>query len=491
MLLILLQIAWSALLIVRVSSYISWINDLFYIVGLLAVLGIINNDISPSYKIVWITMIFIFPMFGVLIYLLYGNKKYAKVLRGKFEKSENIIKDNLVQDEYVLSSMTAKDRGRAEYLRRGGFPVYDNTRTRYFRSGEELWRPLLSELEKAEHYIFLEYFIIGRGKVWDSILDILVRKAAAGVDVRLIFDDVGCLSKIPFRYTKKLASLGIKARVFNPFVPFVNVVMNNRDHRKILVIDGHTAFTGGINLSDEYMNLESPYGYWKDTAVMLQGAAVWNFTFMFLQMWRVLGGAREENAKFHPSIHYNGNFSGEGFVQAFGDSPLDDESISQNVIIDIISHAEKYVYITTPYLVIDDQMKGALTLAAKRGVDVRIITPGIPDKKLIFRLTRSNYAPLLRAGVKIYEYTPGFIHAKSVVCDDETALVGTINLDYRSLYLHFECGVLISGTDTVKDVRADTLACVALSKQVDEKALDKNVFRRLFDAILRTLAPML
>lgn len=488
---IFLQILWCIIMLLRVSAYAPWINALFSVIGLVFVIYIINRDTNPSYKIAWLIPIFIFPIFGVLIYLLFGNKKYAKVLRKKFKNTDEIITENLKQDEKVLSEMEERDATCARYLKKCGYPVYDNTETTYFPSGESMWPQIISEISKAEHFIFLEYFIIGEGKVWNSILDILVKKAKEGVDVRVIYDDVGCLSKIPTGYTKKLNSMGIKALAFNPFIPFISAVMNNRDHRKILVVDGHTAFTGGINLADEYMNIIYPYGYWKDTGIMLHGKAVWNLTYMFLQMWNVIHSTKEDFEIYHPEKHHMEEFSGTGFTQPFSDSPLDDESISQNVYIDIISRATKYVYISTPYLVIDDEMKNALTFAAKRGVDVRIITPGIPDKKIVYRLTRSNYPPLLAAGVKIYEFEEGFVHAKSIVSDDRIAVVGTINLDFRSLYLHFECGVLMVETPSVAEVRNDNLETFKKSREITTENRKRNIFERMFDTILRTLAPLL
>lgn len=489
--LIFLQILWSVAFIIRISQYAPWISVLSSLIGFFVVIYIINRDDNPSYKIAWIIPIFIFPLFGILIYLLFGNKKYAKLLRKKFRNTESVITENLKQDESVIRQMNPRDATSASYLIKMGYPVYNDTETEYFRSGEEMWPKIKEELSNAKHFIFLEYFIIAKGQVWDSILEILAERAKAGVDVRVIYDDVGSVSKIPSGYYKKLNSMGIKCLAFNPFVPLISVIMNNRDHRKIIVVDGHTAFTGGINLADEYMNITHPYGYWKDTGVMLHGKAVWNFTYMFLQMWDVICGTKEDFEIYHPEKHHMDEFTGDGFVQPFGDSPIDNEPVSQNVFLDIISRSSKYVYICTPYLVIDDEMKNALTFAAKRGVDVRIITPGIPDKKIVYRLTRSNYPPLIKAGVKIYEYTPGFVHAKSIVSDDRIAVVGTINMDFRSLYLHFECGCLMTGTSSVIKVRDDNMAAFEVSHEITTESAKRNIFGRIFDSVLRTLSPLL
>lgn len=489
LLLIAVQIGWGVAMLLRASAVFPWINGFFGVIAIFVVIYIINRNANPSYKIAWIVPVLLFPLFGVSIYLLYGNKKPARAMRKKFKNNEYILRENLTQSEQTLADMSARDASRASYLIGRGYPVYKNTVTEYFPSGEALFPHIIEEISKAERFIFLEYFIIEEGKVWGDILGILEQKAKEGVDVRVIYDDVGCVGKLPAGYALKLQAMGIKCREFNPFVPFVSVIMNNRNHRKILVVDGHTAFTGGINLADEYMNITHPFGYWKDTAVKLSGEAAWSFTCMFLQMWHVIRGKKEDISAFLPDEKHRKS-SGQGFVQPFSDSPLDDEPISQNVYIDIISAAERYVYICTPYLVIDNQMQDALILAAKRGVDVRIITPGIPDKKIIYRLTRSYYPELLRGGVRIYEYSPGFLHEKTIVSDDKCAVVGTINMDFRSLYLHFECGVLMTNTTAVFDVRDDTLSVIPSCREVTEPH-KKRFLARVFDSILRTFAPLL
>ena len=294
MLVIAIQMAWGVGLVYSTALIFPVLNTFFYAIGLCVVIYIINRESNPAYKIAWIVPITVFPLFGVLIYLLYANKRPSKYLRKRFEKTEELVTENLKQEQGVLDSMPSRDSTRARYLSDMGYPVCGSTEARYFASGEEMFPYILAELEKAEHFIFLEYFIIEEGEVWNSMLEILARKAAAGVDVRVIYDDMGCVGKLPTGYNFKLESMGIKCTAFNPFVPFISVVMNNRDHRKILVVDGHTSFTGGINLADEYMNIKSPFGYWKDTAVMLHGKATWNLTYMFLQMWDVLRGTKED-----------------------------------------------------------------------------------------------------------------------------------------------------------------------------------------------------
>ena len=337
----------------------------------------------------------------------------------------------------------------------------------------------------------MEYFIVEEGRMWNSILEILEEKARAGLDVRFLYDDLGTVSLLPPGYDRKLEAKGIRCMAFNPFIPLWSLVMNNRDHRKITVIDGHTAFSGGVNLADEYINEKERFGHWKDTGFMLKGEAVWNYTVMFLQMWNAFRRTDAGYDAFRPECFHPEPFSSDGFVQPYGDSPLDEEIAAENVYLNILNQARDYVYIFTPYLIIDHEMDTALCLAAKRGVDVRIVTPGIPDKKVIFQLTRSYYPSLLRAGVRIYEYAPGFLHAKSYVCDDETAVVGTINMDYRSLYLHFECGTLFYRNSIVADVKEDYLRTLEKCREIGLKDTRQGFFGSLFCAVLRVLAPLL
>ena len=337
----------------------------------------------------------------------------------------------------------------------------------------------------------MEFFIVGEGKMWNSILKVLEEKAAAGVDVRFIYDDFGCVSLLPPAYSLILESKGIKSFAFNRFIPLWSLVMNNRDHRKIAVIDGHTAFSGGVNLADEYINEKVRFGHWKDTGFMLKGEAVWNYTVMFLRMWNAHRHTDESYEAFRPHVWHPEAFEGQGFIQPYSDSPLDDERLGENVYLNILNRAKDYVYIFTPYLIVDHEMQTALCLAAKRGVDVRIMTPGIPDKKTIFQLTRSYYPVLLKAGVRIYEYTPGFLHAKSFVCDDEAAVVGTINMDYRSLYLHFECGTFFYQNPLVMDVKRDSLTTMEKGREIALSDTRQGFFGSLFCAVLRVFSPLL
>ena len=350
---------------------------------------------------------------------------------------------------------------------------------------------ILEELRKAEHFIFLEYFIVQEGEMWNSILEILKEKAAAGLDVRMIYDDLGSVFVLPYRYDRTLESYGIKCEAFNKFVPFFSLVMNNRDHRKILIVDGHTAFTGGINLADEYINRKKKFGYWKDTGILVRGEAAVNLTAMFLTVWNTIRPTDKDFHNLLPHTYHSEAFPEDGFVQPYGDSPLDHETVGENVYLNMISAARKYLYIFTPYLIIDNEVMTALCLAAKRGVDVRIVTPGKPDKLMVFWVTQSYYKQLIQSGVKIYQYLPGFIHAKVFVCDDCYATVGTINLDYRSLYLHFECGVFLCHSKEILKIREDAIETMKQSKEVTAEEVKKKLPIRLAQVLLRIFAPLL
>ena len=493
----LIQIVWSVLLVFRLSDYSGLIDSFFRALSVLIVIYLVGKDDNPAYKIGWIILILVMPLFGGLLYLTFGDKKPSKGMRKRMNLSHQDLKGYMPQDETAINDLRADEKRAVEttvYIKQfSDYPVWKNTATKYYSNGEEMFPDMIEELEKAEKFIFLEYFIIDEGKMWDTVLEILVRKAAMGVEVRIIYDDIGCLTTLPPRYDLYLESLGINIHclAFNPFVPMLSLVMNNRDHRKIMVIDGKVAFNGGINLADEYINEIPKYGYWKDSAIRIKGDAVWNFTLMFLETWRAYRQDNTDLIQYKTERKREGDVIDNVYVQPFCDTPLEDEPIAENVYIEILNQAEDYVYIFTPYLIIDNEMRIALCLAAKRGVDVRIVTPGIPDKKLVYRLTRSNYEPLLKAGVKIYEYIPGFIHSKSYVCDDKFAVVGTINMDYRSLYLHFECGTFMYKTSAVVDLKKDCLETFEKSRQITLKGRKRFSLGSLVDAVLRIFSPLL
>lgn len=493
-----LQILWWGLLFVVLAAYSPYISIAAVAASIIAVLSIVNKYMNPSYKLAWSITILAIPVFGLTLYLLLGKSRIQSKMEQRFELLQKEGKEYLKESSEVREELEALDTSvshQSAYITSyAGYPVYRNTSAEYFQIGDDMFPVLVNELEKAKKYIFIEYFIINDGVMWRTILDILEKKAKEGVDVRLIYDGFGCLSTLPVGYYKKLRDKGIKCGVFNPFRPILNVVFNNRDHRKICVIDGWTGFTGGINLSDEYINRKERFGRWKDTAVMLKGDAVRNMTVMFLRMWNVV---MKENRSidydsFAPLQTGFGTTPPSGFVQPFSDSPLDHESVGENIYLNIINKAQKYVYICSPYLIVDNEMITALTLAAKSGVDVRIMTPGIPDKKLTFLLTQSYYEQLLRFGVKIYAYKPGFLHAKSFVCDDEIAVVGTINLDYRSLYLHFEDGVWMYKNTVIHEIKKDFSENL---DECDQVSLDFCRNRKwpvkVMQSLLRLVAPIM
>lgn len=491
-LLIVIQVAWLAALLLQLGNSLPAIQTVLRILSLVAILFVIKSDMNPSYKIGWVLLIAVLPILGGLMYVIFGNKRPTKymreMLRAQLEKSA----EYLDTQESITGELDGGAAGLFKYLEgSAGYPTAKNTTVRYYRVGEEMYADLLPELEKAEKFIFLEYFIIRPGEMWDGVLEILKRKAAAGVDVRIIYDDMGCIDILPANYNATLEGWGIRTMAFNRFVPAVSLVMNNRDHRKITVIDGKVGFTGGINISDEYINVKERFGHWKDTGLMLKGPGVFNLTLMFLEMWNAFNKDGDGYAEFIPDSFEECGSADDGYVLSFSDSPLDNESVGESVYTDMLYQAKDYIYITTPYLAIDSELQTALCMAAKRGVDVRMITPGIPDKKLVYRLTRSYYPTLLRAGVKIYEYTPGFIHAKSFVCDDKLCVVGTINMDYRSLYLHFECGTLMYNNPEIKQVKKDDLDTMEKCRKVELSDMKTNFLGELFDSFLRSVAPLL
>ena len=470
----------------------------FYLASLtlsiIIVFIIINNKSNPSYKIAWIVPVMIFPIFGGLFYLLYGGNKLSTREKLKMVIQNIEMTNSLKQDDEIIKKIGDKSiyaKNQSEYiLNYAKCPVYNNTETTYFKIGEEKFEALLRELKKAEKFIFLEYFIIQEGKMFNSILEILEEKAKQGVDVRLIYDDVGCIVTLPHNYKNTLEAKGIKCRVFNPIKPFFTRRLNNRDHRKIVVIDGDVGFTGGINLADEYINEYEKHGYWKDAGIMLKGDAVWNLTVMFLSMWDYIDNKEEDYIKFKPSK--NKYYNSKGYVQPFDDSPLINEPIGETVYLNLINKAKDYIYINTPYLIIDNQMATALKIAAKSGVDIKIVTPYIPDKKFVHAVTKSYYESFIKDGIEIYEFTPGFMHAKTFVVDDEYGVVGSINLDFRSLYLHYECGVWLYKTESIKSMKDDYLETLKRCHKVTmEECKNTSSIRKVLRLIIRMFAPLL
>ena len=466
-----------------VSAVLSWA----------LVLWLISGRSNPAYKLAWIILILGLPVFGLFLYAIFGGNRLSNRLRRKMDVIDRTLAESMTQDESVLEDLQRSDPGaavQARYLSRiAHCPVYRNTVTEYFPSGEAFFEQAVRCLEQAEKTIYLEYFIVEEGEIWSRILEILRRKAAQGVDVRLLYDDFGCIRRLSADYGKRMEALGIQARAFNRFVPLLDSRLNNRDHRKFMIIDGRVAFTGGVNLADDYANLgKSRLGHWKDCAICLRGDAVWSVTVMFLSMWNYVSGAQSVDLRPEPQLQPGA----VGCVQPYLDSPLDDEAVGRTVFSNMVSRARRYVWIMTPYLIVDDAMAETLTNAAKAGIDVRIVTPGIPDKSYVYEVTRANYDQLLEGGVRIYEYKPGFVHSKLFLADDEVAAVGTVNLDFRSLYLHFEDGVWLYRAGCLSDIRADFDETFPQCREVTLAfARSIGMPRRLYRAVLRLLSPLM
>lgn len=491
---LMLQVAVILLLVFAFSDYAAWTSTLLTLLSIIVLLWIIRKRQSSEGKLAWTILILGFPLFGGFLYVLLGGNSPRSPLMKRIRHKESQLAAFLQSESETIEELQARDAGAAgqsKYLLGQGFPLWKNSKSTYYASGEQAWHAMLEDLRRAEKYIFMEYFIIETGMMWDAIVDILEEKAAAGVDVRVMYDDVGCLALLPKQYKDVLKKKGIQCTPFNPFQPVLSVMMNNRDHRKILVIDGRIAYTGGINLADEYINVKHKYGHWRDNAIRLEGSAVWSFTIMFLQLWNAANYIEESPLAYKPPEELVDTKSHiRGFVQPYCDSPKDAEHVGENVYLNIINQAKRYIYIFTPYLIITNEMTTALALAAKRGVTVRIITPGIPDKKLVFQMTRSYYDPLVSNGVEIWEYTPGFVHSKVFVCDDEIGAVGTINMDFRSLMLHYECGVWMYRTDCIDDIKKDFEEALLQSRRVTMKDCRSGFFQELLRSVLRIFAPL-
>ena len=484
-------------------SLMRWFSNLLphYLGGTLLVTAammvyLLNQDMNNSVRIPWLVVTALAPVLGVLLFWYTKEDVGHRVLKKRLLELEGQTRSQLPQPKKASTALDADCPGAAslaQYLRGrgGGFPVYENTQATYFPSGEAKFAALLPQLESATQYIFLEYFIIDEGLMWGRILEILARKAAQGVDVRVMYDGTCEFSTLPRDYPRRLEALGIRCKVFAPVTPFVSTHYNYRDHRKILVVDGRVGFTGGVNLADEYINHVQKYGRWKDAAVMLEGEGVRSMTALFLQMWCILQEPEFEQFLSQPipaAAH------ARGFVVPYGDCPLDGERVGEMVYMDLLNRAQKYVHIITPYLILDGELETALRFAAERGVDVHLILPGVPDKKFAYALAKTHYKALLSSGVKISEWTPGFTHAKLVVADGVEAVVGTINLDYRSLYHHFENAVWVRKADGIRNMEADFQATLAQCRTIEptrQSIWQGKTLLRLMGLVLKVIAPLM
>ena len=492
--LLLLQIAILVFSGLYLGDYSKYYYTLLDIVSLVVVLYIINEKSNPAFKLCWILFVTAVPVVGLFFYLYMKVQGETRFLRRRLSELEQQTKPYMVQNDRVvdmLRSVKPANANLAHYLGNTlNFPIHQNTSVQYFAQGEEKFEELKIQLQKAERFIFLEYFIVDEGRMWSEVLDILKEKIEQGVEVRFMYDGM-CNVLLPINFQKKLKNHGIKCKLYSPLRPVLSTYQNNRDHRKICVIDGKVAFTGGINLADEYINEKERFGHWKDTAVMLTGEAVQNFTMMFLQMWNISEKHPEDyGAYLTPKSTVVRKK--EGFVLPYADSPFDQEDIGQQVYLHILNHAKKYVHIMTPYLILDNGTVSTLTFAAKCGIEVIIIVPHIPDKWYAHVLGYTYYEELIEAGVQIYQYTPGFVHAKVFVSDDDTAVVGTVNLDYRSFYHHFECGAFIYANSVVKDIEADFQKTLMQCKKITvEDVKKRTIFEKLAGGILKLIAPLM
>ncbi|MEG3293519.1 cardiolipin synthase [Streptococcus suis] len=482
------------------AVYVPAILTALQVFSIIVAISIINRPMNASFKLTWIIFVIGVPIFGALFYFILQSNIETRRYRKNFKRQSAILRQFSHTSEKVMKGLAREDKEQlklahymSEYV---GYPLHTNTDAVYFPSGEAKFEALLEELKKAEQYIFMEYFIVDFGYMWESILTILKEKAEQGVEVRFMYDGMNSLSLLPYNYYKTLRSYGIKAKVFSQIIPALSTVQNNRDHRKITVIDGKVAFTGGVNIADEYINQKERFGYWKDAAIMVKGEAVANFTNMFLQMWNYNEKTETDDLKYlktHKDLETE-TVDAEGFFLPYGENPFDGDEVAKRVCLDMIQSATDYIYIMTPYLVLDDEMIDNLTYAAKRGVEVRILLPHIYDKKSAYLAARTDFPTYLEAGIEIFEFQPGFVHSKVVLVDDKKATVGTVNMDFRSFYLNFECGLYIYNHSAVlAAIKDDFTQSFKKSQQINLLTFHKTYswYKRLGGALLRIISPLL
>ncbi len=494
LLMIILQIVILVFLYMIFDEHVAHLNAFMSVFSILMIIYLYNARMDSTSKLTWMMLIGLFPVPGALFLgftrLDFGSRTLKRNVIAMTERT----RDNIPQDSRIIDKLE-EDGGNVEDLyylisKSGNYPVFDNTCVNYYPSGEKFFEAVLEDLEKAEKYIFVEYFIIAEGYMWGRALDILARKAEEGVDVRVMYDGMCEIKYLPPDYPERMAKIGIKCKEFSKIYPFLSTYYNYRDHRKILVVDGKCAYTGGLNFADEYINLESRFGYWKDSAVRLEGDAVRSFAQMFLHLWNI--SERDPSFDEVKLFEHHEIPSAAGYVLPFADSPLDDYQTGEAVFLDTLGRSAKYVHIMTPYLIIDDTMKNAIKLAALRGVEVSLILPGIPDKRAAYAIAKSHFPELLEAGVNIYEYTPGFVHAKVMTCDDERGMVGSINLDYRSLYHHFECAAYLYKCDAIADIEKDFQETLLKCTKVTPEMMKYGRLEyKLASLLLKFVAPLM
>lgn len=480
-------------LVLAACNYIPYFYLLAWATEIFCVVRIIASDDNPDYKVPWLVFVLVVPVIGFMLYFLFYSRKLRPKIIRRLKSLENCTYQK--EDSELLEGLTEIDvaaAGTAWMLcHTGNTHLFVNTKADYFPTGRALWESMLKDLRKAQSFIYLSYFIIEEGVCWDTILEILKEKAAAGLDVRVLYDDIGCMTTLPGNYAKQLRKLGIRAYPFSRLRGNADSEFNNRSHRKITVIDGQVGYTGGANLADEYIGERIRFGEWKDVGLRLEGDAVWEMTRLFLVDYGITAKPiYDTKTPLYPAPTCS---APDGYIIPFGDGPrpIYPKRVTKNLIIRMLSSATRYVYIATPYLIIDNEVCSALENAAMRGVDVRIVVPHIPDKKFVFLMTRSFYRRLTDGGIKIYEYTPGFIHAKCYLADGESALVGTTNLDYRSLVHHFENSVWMYRTSCIRDIEADLLAVMERSAPVEKQTDERTLRERILSSLIRIFAPLM
>jgi len=494
---VLLEVATLLVIAVKFSEAAQWCTIVLRLLTVLLVLAIYSQQKTSAMKMPWIVLMLVLPVLGVTLYLMIGLNGGTWKMRRRYEAVDAVLLPLLRQDETAVKALEDEEpelTGLVRYLKNySGYPLYRDTDVTYYAEASDAIRAQKADLARAEKFIFLEYHAIEDAEAWQEIRAVLEERVRAGVEVRVFYDDVGSIGFINTDFVKRMEAVGIKCRVFNPVKIGLNLFLNNRDHRKITVIDGKVGFTGGYNLANEYFNLTHPYGYWKDTGIRLEGRAVRSLTATFLEMWNAVHADDEDDLHYGAYLKKHPYTAREkGYVLPYADSPLDKEQVGENVYISLAESAQRYIWYVTPYLILTDEMIHALGLAAKRGVDVRVITPGIPDKKLVYSVTRSYYNPLTRCGVRIYEYTPGFCHCKMCVTDGRAAVCGTINLDYRSLYHHFENACLYINCRAVADTKYDFDRMLEACREVTEQyTTGRSQGLRFGQLVLRLFAPLL
>lgn len=493
---LLLQVVALILIITYFSSRFQVFYFFMLILSVIIAIHVCNRESDSSSKLLWVFLIMAVPVFGGITYLFFGGRKIPKALMSKDRQAYADYKRYALQNIKTLEKTNGKDYTLDKMISmawsNGYYPVYEDCETKYFETGEIMFHAFMKSIREAKQFVFIETFILDQGKMWDSLLELLIEKVNEGVDVRLIYDDFGTITHLKENYEQYLNSLGVKTYSFNKIRPQLAVQMNNRDHRKMIIIDGIKAYTGGINIADEYINTKERFGYWKDMGIYIEGKGVEMFTISFLQIWNYQS---HENTRYEDFLLPDTAFEhihGKGYIIPFSDSPTDDANTGKNMHMNMLNAAVDYFWITTPYLILDTEMIDALVLAVSNGVDVRIIVPGIPDKKLVYAVTKSNCEYLVKKGVKIYEYTPGFIHGKVCLSDDVSSLVGTVNMDFRSYYTNYECGIWLYKTQCLDSIKKDLEYIFEQSHLVtEEECRQVNPLIRYYRNVLRIFSPLM